>query len=147
MIKNKKGFTLIEILLVISLFSIFSLISVSINKKIYDEVLLETTANEVKSGILLAQQLSRDQGCYYDFDIINHNCVMQVREAKNGGKVIFENKLKPQIKVIPSDFRKIVYDMNGITVYHEFYLTNQSNKKIKIQTMIGTGSVKVSKMY
>ncbi|QZY56976.1 pilus assembly FimT family protein [Crassaminicella profunda] len=143
-----KGFTLIEILLVLSLMSIFSLMSISINKKLYNTILLETTVNKVKSALLLAQNLSIAETNFYCFEYINSTNIIRVRQRVVGGKVIFKEKLNSKICIEPSYFNDVIYNPEGNTQYHAFYLVHKNNKKkIKIQTMVGTGRIKISKTY
>ncbi|QXM06007.1 prepilin-type N-terminal cleavage/methylation domain-containing protein [Crassaminicella indica] len=147
-LNNKtNGFTLIEILLVLSIISILSLISISINNSLYHKMLLETTANKIKSALLLAQQLSIAETNSYCFEFINSTNTIRVREAFVGGKIIFKEKISNQLSIQPFYFDDVTYNSEGNTSYHKFYLVNKNNKKIQIETMVGTGKIKISKIY
>lgn len=146
-VHHTNGFTLIEILLVLSLMSILSLMVISINKSVYNRILLETTASRVKSALTLAQQLSISETTSYTFEFINTKHVIRVREKEVEGKIILKEKINRSISISPSTFGGVIYDCKGNTGYHEFSLVNMNGKTIRIRTMIGTGRIDISKRY
>ncbi|MCT4621542.1 MAG: prepilin-type N-terminal cleavage/methylation domain-containing protein [Marinisporobacter sp.] len=141
------GFTLIEILLVLSLISILSLMVISINKTVYNTVLLETTTQRIKSALTLAQQLSISETNSYKFEFINTTHIIRVKENEINGKTVLKEKINRSISIRPSTFGEVIYDCEGNTGYHKFSLVNKNKKTITIQTMIGTGRIQLSKKY
>ena len=56
MTNKEKGFTLIEVLIILALLAILGSIGVSITSNVYHRVLLKSTAVQIKEALQLAQQ-------------------------------------------------------------------------------------------
>lgn len=145
MANNKNGFTLLEVLIALSLFSILSLITVSTPSGIYDRTLLKSTAIEIKGALQLSQQLSLDESKEYCVEIVGDK--FRVREHINGGKVVLTQKFDKNISVSSESQDRISYNRNGETSYGKFILINKKGQKIIIDTLIGTGRVRISDIY
>jgi len=145
MIDNKKGYTLVELLVVLSLFSILSLISISTPNRIYDRVLLTSAAMEVKSALQLSQQLSLDESKEYCVEFIGDT--YRVREYVIKGRVVLSREFDKNIATHKGSQNRIAFNRNGETPYGKFILVNKKGEKIDIDTLIGTGKVRISDIY
>ncbi|AKL95281.1 prepilin-type N-terminal cleavage/methylation domain-containing protein [Clostridium aceticum] len=145
MLRNQRGFTLIE--LVITLFLLGILVSVTFPtyNGVYDRFLLQNTANEIKSALYLAQQYSLDESRDYCFELFQD--IFRVREQKFGGRVVYRQKIDETIKVLPGYSSDATYNCHGTSSYSKFVLGNKKGEKIYIETMLGTGRARVSKIY
>ncbi|QEK13613.1 hypothetical protein FQB35_06960 [Crassaminicella thermophila] len=134
--------------IVLMIIGIFSLMVFPAYEGLYDKILLETTANKIKSSLLLAQQLSLNESMLYCVEIINEGRGFRIREDKFQGKVIFVEKLNKKIKFdLVIHCYKITYSRKGVPNYGKFIISNEEGEKIKIETLIGTGRVQITKMY
>jgi len=139
-----KGFTLIEILLILSIMTIIFSIVIPINIGLYDRLLLKATAKEIKSSLHMAQQLSLDESRNYCVELFSSN--FRVREQVVGGKIVYRQKIDDRIKVLTGYDHRITYNRDGNTAYGCFALENRQKDKIMIEVMIGTGRVRISSL-
>ncbi|SDK51920.1 prepilin-type N-terminal cleavage/methylation domain-containing protein [Natronincola ferrireducens] len=139
--KNKKGFTLIELLLVLMMMGILIALVPLINRNVYDRFLLRTTANEVKSALHLAQQLSIDESREYCVELIGNK--LRVREQVLFGRVVLVKELSQRVTISPESHERITYNRDGVTAYGQFVFTNSKKEKMRIQVDIGTGKAKI----
>lgn len=146
MANNKNGFTLLEVLIALSLFSILSLIAISTPSGIHDRTLLKSTALEIKSALHLSQQLSLDESKLYCVQIVGGNR-FRVKEDKAGGKIILTKQFHKNISVTSNSVDRISHNIHGETSYGKFILVNTKGDKIFIDTLIGTGKVRISDVY
>ncbi|SNR86568.1 competence protein ComGD [Anaerovirgula multivorans] len=145
MLSNNKGFTLIEILLVVTIITLFGFMIFPMNRGLYDRFLLEATAKEIKSALHIAQQLSIDESRNYCVEVFEKS--FRVREHKIGGKVAYSQKIDDRIKVMPGYDHRINYNREGTTSYGIFVLSNKQEDKIKLEVLLGTGRVRISSLY
>lgn len=145
MISNENGFTLLEILIVLSLFIILCSIAVFAPSNIYYKTLLKSTAIEIKEALQLAQQLSLDESREYCVELIGEG--FRVREYLSGGRTILIQQFNKNISVSQESNDRISYNRNGETGYGKFILVNKKGRKIIIDTLIGTGRVRISNIY
>lgn len=145
MTNSEKGFTLLEVLVALSLFAILSLIAISTPSNLYYRTLLKSTAMEIKSALQLSQQLSLDESKMYCVELLEDR--FRIKEDFYGGKVILTQKLDKNISVSKESQSKITYSRNGETSYGKFILINKNGQKIIIDTLIGTGKVRISDIY
>lgn len=145
MTSNERGFTLIEVLVTLSLFGILSLITFSTPNKLYDNVLLTSTAREVKSALELSQQLSLDESKEYCVELIGDT--FRVREYITRGRIVFSRNFDKNISIYKGSENRISYNRHGETQYGKFILVNKRGRKINIDTLIGTGKVRISDIY
>ncbi len=82
--KNKKGFTLIELMIVIAIITIMTAIILTIDSKGNDKLKLETTAREVVSIIRTAQnnalsgkQFLDKRSCFFEFKLLANSYTME----------------------------------------------------------------------
>lgn len=145
--RRNKGFTLIEVLLTVSIITFLAFIVFPINSGIYDKLLLKSTAKEIRSALYLAQQLSIDESREYRIVFFENS--FQIRESKFGGKVVYSQKINDRINLIkgPGCYDSVEYNRNGVTPYAKFLLSNKKGEKIAIDVLIGTGRVRISSVY
>lgn len=148
LIKKNNGFTLIEIIVVLAIFGILLMIVFPISTKLYETILLETTANKIKSTLLLAQTLSLDQSKEYCVELSNNGHSFRLREAIVEGRIVLVEELDKKIEFDKKQlYNTIKYNRNGITSYGKFIIKNKQEQMIDIETYIGTGRVNISKIY
>ncbi|WP_165000356.1 prepilin-type N-terminal cleavage/methylation domain-containing protein [Anaerophilus nitritogenes] len=149
MSKRNKGFTLIEVILVIFIIGICSFVVFPTTSKLYERKILESTAQKIQSTLLLAKQLSMDEVNSYCVESIDNGKGFRIRETDLMGKTIFIEKFHPSIKFYfqNNSNHKIVYNHKGMTSYGKFTIMDTKNHKIKIETLIGTGRIIISKIY
>ena len=145
MTNKEKGFTLIEVLIILALLAILGSIGVSITSNVYHRVLLKSTAVQIKEALQLAQQLSLNESKEYCVELINDK--FRVREYVKNGKVVLIQQFNKNILVSKESQSRISYNRNGETSYGEFVLINKTGQKIVIDTLIGTGKVRISNVY
>ncbi|MBU5677582.1 type II secretion system GspH family protein [Alkaliphilus sp. MSJ-5] len=145
MTDNEKGFTLLEVLVALSLFGILSLITISTPNRLYDRAVLTSTAMEVKSALQLSQQLSLDESREYCVEFIEDT--FRVREYVVRGRVVLSRKFDKNISVYKASQSRISYNRHGETQYGKFILVNKKGEKIDIDTLIGTGKIRISDIY
>lgn len=146
MSNNEKGLTLIEVIIALSLFAILSFISISTPSNIYDRTLLKSTAIEIKSALNLSQQLSLDESKEYCVEIVGDNR-FRVKEYIKNGKIVLNQEFHKNILISSESDKRIFHNRNGETSYGKFILINKKGKKIIIDTLIGTGKVRISEVY
>lgn len=146
MISNKNGFTLIEVLATLFLFSMITLIVVSPPSNMYYRLLLKSTAVEIKEALYLSQQLSLDECKSYCVELIGGN-KFRIREHLVGGKVVLIQEFNKGISVSEESDGRISYTRAGETNYGKFVLVNEKGQKIDIDALIGTGKVRISDIY
>lgn len=135
-------------IVVIGIMSIFSSFAVPASINMYEKILLETTANKIKSALLLARQLSVDESKRYCVELVNNSTEFRLKEAVFKGNIILREKVNDRIKFEFTDkHHKITYNRNGETNYNKFIISNRGGKTIEIETLIGTGRVRLLKMY
>lgn len=145
MIRNEKGFTLIEIMVTLSLISIISLIAISVPVNAYNETLLKSAALELKGALQLAQELSLDESRSYRVDLLENK--FRLRQDVIGGRIVLVKQFDKNISIDKNSDRTISYNRNGETSYGIFILVNKKGRKITIDTLIGTGRVRISDIY
>ncbi|HZK57883.1 MAG TPA: prepilin-type N-terminal cleavage/methylation domain-containing protein [Clostridia bacterium] len=146
MINNKNGFTLIEVLVTLFLFSIIALIVISPPSNMYYRILLKSTAIEIREALYLSQQLSLDECKSYCVELIEGN-KFRVREHVTGGKVVSIQEFNKDISVSEESDKRISYTRSGETNYGKFILVNKKGRKIGIDALIGTGKVRILDIY
>lgn len=145
MTKNEKGFTLIEVLIALSLIALLSTIAVFTPNDLYNDMLLTSTALKVKSALYLSQRLSLNESREYCVEIIGSN--YRVREYVTGGKIILVENINTNISISKESDSRIFYTRDGTTKYGKFVFVNNKGKKINIDTLLGTGKVRISDIY
>ncbi len=145
MTDNEKGFTLLEVLVALSLFGILSLITISTPNRLYDRTVLTSAAMEVKSALQLSQQLSLDESREYCVEFIGDT--FRVREYVARGRVVLSRKFDKNISVYKASQSRISYSRHGETQYGKFILVNKKGEKIDIDILIGTGKIRISDIY
>lgn len=142
---EEKGFTLIEVLIGLSLFSILSLIVINTPTRLYHKTLLKSTALEIKSALELSQNLSINESKEYCVEFISDE--YRVREYVTRGRVVFSRSIDKNIFLHKGSQNRISYTRHGETQFGKFTLINIKGEKIDIDTLIGTGRVRVSDIY
>lgn len=142
---SEKGFTLVEVLVALSLFGLLSLITISTPGRLYDRVILRSTAREIKSALELSQQLSLDESREYAVEFIGNT--FRVREYVINGRVMLSKTLDQSLSVSKESNERISYTRDGRTSYGKFVIVNRKGEKIAIDTLINTGKVRISAIY
>jgi len=142
---NEKGYSLVELLVVLSLFGILSSISIATPNKLYDRVVLTSAAMEVKSALQLSQHLSLDESKEYCVEFIGNR--FRVREYVVRGRIVLSREFDKNIAVHNGSESRISHNRHGETQYGKFILVNKKGSKIDIDTLIGTGRVRISDIY
>lgn len=145
MINNKEAFTLIEIILVCFIISLFFLFTFPMSRSLYDRYLLKSTAKDIRSTLYLAQQLSIDESRDYGVELFQDS--FRIREQLFKGRILPRQKIHNRIRVLPGNSPRIIYNRHGNTSYGYFVLSNRQGDKVKIEAMIGTGRVRISDIY
>ncbi len=145
MMDNKNGFTLVEILITLSLFVILSSIVVSVPSNTYHKILLKSTAIEVKEALYLSRQLSLDESKSYCVELLGDK--FRVREHIKDGEIVLSQQLGKNISKSPKSEYRIAHSRDGETSYGKFILVNKRGQKIDIEVLIGTGRIQISDIY
>ena len=137
--KNQRGITLIEILLVLSLM-IFLLAIVAPNKKAIDEdILLYQTVVEIESILKLARHLSVDESTTYRMDIKENHVIL--RKFLHDSQPVYSFRIPDEINVRISTFNVVYFNRNGASGYNRIVVENNKSKRYTIETVIGTGRI------
>ncbi len=143
--RNRKGFTLIEITVVLALIAILAGIAMPNYFTMQERLKLTTTASEVESAVLLAKQLSRDECREYVVELTASR--FSVRENRLGSQRIFSQNYPAGIKRASTSVNRITVNRDGLTGYGKFVLENSRKNRIDIEVHIGTGRVTISNIY
>jgi len=139
--RDNRGFTLIELILVIAFLGIlFTMTNSFVNYK--GQLLLNTTAYEVRNAMQLAQQLSIDETRSFSFEVVGRDYI--VKENLVSGREVLKKEFPKEISVDPASNQRVSFNRNGVTNYSVFILKNNRGNGIKIETLIGTGRVLVT---
>lgn len=142
---TENGFTLIEVLVALSLFVILSSIAISTPGSMYHRILLKSTATEIKEALCLSRQLSLDESKSYCVELIGDK--FRVREDVIGGKVVLTQKFGKNISVFEGSKNIISYNRNGEASYEKFTLIDKKGQRIDIEILIGTARIEISDIY
>jgi prepilin-type N-terminal cleavage/methylation domain-containing protein len=144
-IDNKNGFTLIEVLVALSLFVILGSIVFSVPSNIYHKILLKSTAVEIKEALCLSRQLSLDESKSYCVELLEDE--FRVREHITGGGIVLNQQFGKNISKSQKSEYRIAHSRDGETSYGKFILVNKKGQKIDIEVLIGTGRIRISDIY
>ncbi|MBB6216609.1 competence protein ComGD [Anaerosolibacter carboniphilus] len=145
LMENRKGFTLMEVLIVISILGILSTMLLPTYSKLYETYILRTTAIKVKGLLNLGQELSIDESRRYCIEIINDK--FRLREQDILGKTIDTIILDKRIKILPGSDYEVVYNRDGTSSFARFILGNTHGERTDIEVSIGTGRVRIINRY
>ena len=145
MAKNRNGFTLIEVLVILALLTLLSSIVVSIPSNMYNKILLKSSAVEIREALYLSRQLSLDESREYCVELMEDK--FRVKEDKSGGKIVLTREFNKNISGVKDPQNRISHNRSGETSYGKFILINKKGQKICIEVLIGTGKVRISDIY
>lgn len=145
MTNNENGFTLIEVLVTLSLFVILSSIAVFAPSGIYHRILLKSTAVEIREALYLSRQLSLDESRSYCVELLEDK--FRLREHVGGGRIVLRQEFNKNISKFKNSQDRISYNRNGETSYGKFTLANKKDQKIDIEILIGTAKIRISDIY
>ncbi|ABW19172.1 hypothetical protein [Alkaliphilus oremlandii] len=143
--KDRKGTTLFEIVIVVALISILCSIAFVNPMKLYHRAKLKAAALEIKEALKLSQQLSLNESKEYCVEVFKER--YRVREYITGGIIVLSEKFDKTISVDRGSQNRIAYNRDGESKYGRFILTNNLGERIDIEVLIGVGSVRVSDIY
>ena len=142
---DSKGYTLLELIIVIALLGLLLAIAFPDMFTIRDRLTLQTTAQELESAIKLARQLSADEDREYVVELTSGR--FAVRENKVGSQRVVSQNYPNGIKRNAASDQRLVVNRDGLTGYCKFVLENNRKQKIDVEVHIGTGRVSVSQVY
>ncbi|RQD67238.1 MAG: prepilin-type N-terminal cleavage/methylation domain-containing protein [Tindallia sp. MSAO_Bac2] len=143
--KNTRGFTMLELILVIAILGLMASIALPNGQSIYQRTILRNTANEVESALIMARQLSMDESKSYE--VLLSTSRFSIRESLATGKRIHSWDYPEGVGKAPTSDDNISFNRKGVTGYGKFTLENRRNDRIDIEIHIGTGRVAVSDIY
>lgn len=141
----RKGYTLMELIVVLTVLALFMGIAFPSFFAHRDRVLLKTTAAELESSLMLARQLSMDENREYMVELLSTR--IRVRQNWAGAPAVVSIDYPPGIKRNIGSQMQIVYGRDGLTGYGKFVLENHRKQRIMVEIHIGTGRVTVSGIY
>ncbi len=65
-VKESRGFTMLELIIVIAILGLMASIALPNGMSIYQRTILRNSANEVESALIMARQLSMDESKSYE---------------------------------------------------------------------------------
>jgi len=145
LVANHKGYTLLELLIVIALLGLMMSIAFPDLFTLRDRLTLQTTAQELESAIKLARQLSADEDREYVVELTSAR--FAVRENRLGSTRVVSQYYPDGIKRNPASDHRLVVNRDGLTGYNKFILENGRKQRIDVEIHIGTGRVTVSQVY
>lgn len=140
--KDAKGFTLLELMIVLAIMGLMAGIALPNAEAMYQRTLLQTTAHEIESALLMARQLSMDESKQYE--VLLSCCFFSIRNTLSKGKRIYRGEYPQGISKAATSHTSIYFNRKGVTGYGKFILENQYGQQIIIEIHIGTGNVVVS---
>ena len=142
---GQQGFTLFEVIIVLALMGIMASVALPNSQAIHQRTLLQNTAREVESALIMARQLSMDESRQYEVLLSSNR--FSIRESLAfSGRVRSWDYPAGIEKARTSDDR-ISFNRKGVTGYGQFTLKNRLDQKVDITIQIGTGRVVVSELY
>ena len=139
---NSKGYTLLEIILVLALLSLLISISFPDLFAMRQRTLLQTTASELSGAVMLARQLSGDEGREYVVEMTSLR--MLVRPNRFGSKAVLSLPYPEGLKRGDGSTERVTFNRKGQSHYGKFILENGRKQQIHVEVHIGTGRVTVS---
>ena len=140
-----RGFTMLEIILVLAILGLMLSIALPSGLTIYQRTLLRNTANEIESALVMARQLSMDESKQYE--VLLSDTRFGIRESISTGKRVRSWDYPKGIrKAVTSDDR-ISFNRRGVTGYGKFTIENTRKDRVDIEIHIGTGRVVLSDVY
>ena len=144
-IGGSKGYTLLELIIVIALLGILLSIAFPDLFSYRQRVQLAATAKELESAIILARQLSADESREYVVELSTER--FSVRENRVGSQRVVSQHYPSGVQRAGSSDHRLVVNREGHTGYGKFVLENSRNQRIDVEIHIGTGRVAVSQIY
>ncbi|HHY05173.1 MAG TPA: prepilin-type N-terminal cleavage/methylation domain-containing protein [Thermoanaerobacterales bacterium] len=140
----KKGFTLIEIIVVISIFSVLSLVGLPSFKRTLAHHKLNIAAHQIAQHIRLAQQKALSEGTSYRIIFDLHNKDNYFIKKGNKGQKIYLTK---NIVLAWTNFDKdtLIFYMSGAPAQAGTIAIKNNKDKLYIIVSVATGRVRISK--
>ncbi|WP_160721766.1 prepilin-type N-terminal cleavage/methylation domain-containing protein [Isachenkonia alkalipeptolytica] len=141
--RENKGFTLIEILLILGIMMLLFAMVVPNKREINDDLLLYQTTAEIENAIKLARHLSIDESKTYRVDIKDQT--LTIRQYLHNTTPVFTLQIPKVIEVEVTTNNVISFNRNGGSSYHRILIKNRKNEQYVIQTAIGSGRIYISR--
>jgi len=140
---NSKGFTLIEMLLVLGIMMLILAMVIPNKKGIEDDLLLYQTVLEIENTLKLARHLSIDESTTYRVDIQGKQ--VSLRRFLHNTEPIYSFYIPESIEARITTFNVVYFNRNGASGYHRILVENSKSERFILETIIGTGRIKISR--
>jgi len=141
--RNKKGFTLIELILVISIMMMIFAIIIPQKHGIEGDLLLYQTVTEIENMLKLARHLSIDESTTYRMDVNGKN--ITIRKFLYNTEPVYTLQVPEDIDVRITTFNVVYFNRNGASGYNRIVVENRKSERFILETGIGTGRIKISR--
>lgn len=154
--KNNKGFTLIELIAVLTIMGIIAGLTVPSLMNMTDKWMLRSTANMIANDIRLVQSMSIQECTEYQFELLTSRFTYQLKLAEFTKLPFKTVKLDPRITKLKSTLYdpglKGIYKDDRLLIFSYLGSPNQagtieleskSGNRIKITIVVNTGRVQV----
>lgn len=141
--KNIKGFTLVETLLVLGIMMMILALIIPNKKGIDDDLLLYQTVIEIENTLKLARHLSIDESTTYRMDI--HGKQVTLRRYLHNTEPVYSFYIPESIEARVTTFNVVYFNRNGASGYNRILVQNSKSERYILETMIGTGRINISR--
>lgn len=141
--KNNKGFTLIEMLLVLGIMMLILAMVIPNKREIEGDLLLYQTVLEIENTLKLARHLSIDESTTYRVDIYGKQVTL--RRFLHNTEPIYTFDIPEGIEARITTFDAVFFNRNGASGYHRILVKNNNSERFILETIIGTGRIKISR--
>ncbi len=141
--RNNKGFTLIEMLLVLGIMLLIFAIAIPKKQGIDDDLLLYQTVVEIENTLKLARHLSIDESTTYRMDINKKEVTL--RKYLHNTEPVYSFHIPESIEVRITTYNVIHFNRNGASGYNRIVVENGKQERYILETSIGTGRINISR--
>lgn len=139
---NKKGFTLLEIIVSIGLFSLILVTFLSFSIKKDERAILEQNVHKLANDIRFAKEYARTQNMGFDFviDVVNNEYYL-----RRGSNVVIREQLPKEYGIYYTGFKNQFYinNLGRIKENSRITIINTNGEIGMIVMSVSTGRVRV----